>query len=128
MSHAVLDPSSDNSKRRVEVHVILRKVDYIVCILSDTYLQHSLNLEISEGEELSVYVKSTSKAESDSAPEACVHLTGYYIEECTDNQWEELEEESIDEDDGLYDCEEVSTLVNISVHSLNSYWYELAIQ
>lgn len=84
VSHAVLEPSGQG---RVEVHIVLHKVDYIVCILSETCPQQPLNLEISEGEEMTVYVKTTSQLE------ACVHLTGYHVEESIDHQWEEDDEQ-----------------------------------
>jgi hypothetical protein len=93
VSHAVLEHAPE-LPGKIEVHVILHKVDYIICLLSESCLQHALNLEISEGEEMSVYVKSDS-------PHSCVHLTGYHIEESTDTQWEEEGAESWDEDESF---------------------------
>ena len=59
----------------VAVHVIVKKDDYIICYLDyqEKIVQQSLDLHISEGEEIAVYVQNISKSDSQSVT---VHLTG----------------------------------------------------
>lgn len=97
VSHAVLEPGDELVT--VEVHVVIHKVDYIICLLnnSDGRNQQSLDLEISEGEEMTVYIKTNSEKTH------VVHLTGYYIEESVETQWENV---STDEDETLLSGDE----------------------
>ena len=100
VSHAVLDPLTE-SEGLVEVHALLHSTDYIVCLFDRTHgvIQQPLNLEISEGEELTVYIKSSGNA--------CVHLTGFLIEEPIDTQWEGLPDDGFSLNDVEEDFEEV---------------------
>ena len=77
VSHAVLQLSTDIPPDfGLEVHVILHNIDYIVCILSRSAPQTPLNLEISEGEEMTVYACAISRTPHSES--VSVHLTGYY--------------------------------------------------
>ena len=106
-----------------EVHAIVEKTDYILCYLgwgvkrgtsdeSPTVLstvQQPLNLNISEGEEIILYIKKTGKADKDqTSTDASVYPTGYFVEEPTfapnlDELLEDdehlLDEDSDDDDD-----------------------------
>lgn len=106
MSHAVLDPLTE-SEGLIEVHALLHSTDYIVCLFDRTHgvIQQPLNLEISEGEELTVYIKSSGNA--------CVHLTGFLIEEPIDTQWEGLPDDGFSLNDVEEDFEE-STVIELS--------------
>ena len=72
ISHAVLAPELGYETVLVEVHAIVEKTDYIICILDGrSNIQQSLDLNISEGEEIVLYTTETNT----------VYLTGYFIEE-----------------------------------------------
>lgn len=87
ISHAALGPlTHDRStgppvfpQHIVEVHAIVEKTDYIICYLdaSKRLLQQSLDLNISEGEEIVLYCKSGLQK----GFPCSVYLTGYFIEE-----------------------------------------------
>ena len=79
-----------------EVHAIVEKTDYILCYLGWAMntrgspasvlstVQQPLNLNISEGEEIILYVKKTVVADKDqTSTDASVYLTGYFVEEPT---------------------------------------------
>ena len=79
-----------------EVHAIVEKTDYILCYLGWgmntrgspasvlSTVQQPLNLNISEGEEIILYVKKTVVADKDQiSADASVYLTGYFVEEPT---------------------------------------------
>ena len=101
-----------------EVHAIVEKTDYILCYLgmgenSSTVVlstvQQPLNLNISEGEEIILYVKKNGIADKDqSSAVGSVYLTGYFVEEPTfvpnlDELLEDdehlLDDDSLDGDD-----------------------------
>lgn len=77
----------------MEVHVVRDKSDFIICHLKagQGAIQQPLNLEISEGEEISVYICNTPRAAEKAELSAGVHLTGYLVEDPTDSQWEGLD-------------------------------------
>lgn len=113
VSHAVLEPGDDPVS--VEVHAVIHKVDYIICLLnnSDSHNQQSLDLQISEGEEMTVYIKTNSEKTH------VVHLTGYYIEEAVETQWENV---SSDEDETLLSGDEdLEVLRYISIVLIMSF-------
>ena len=79
-----------------EVHAIVEKTDYILCYLGNGTLgkhhnehtqlppQQSLNLNISEGEEIILYVRRAGQGDKEQQPEdGSVYLTGYFVEEPT---------------------------------------------
>ena len=80
-----------------EVHAIVEKTDYILCYLGVAYwtpemsnvprpsaIQQPLNLNISEGEEIILYVRQAGLADKQQVPSASsVYLTGYFVEEPT---------------------------------------------
>lgn len=101
ISHAVLQARSDLIRFPggiYGVHAIVEKTDYILCYLGsgwgnaqiDTAIpilstaQQPLNLNISEGEEIILYVKKAGIADKDqTSAGASVYLTGYFVEEPT---------------------------------------------
>lgn len=100
ISHAALELAA--TCPAVAIHVVVNKNDYIICHLDyhKGIIQHSLDLDISEGEEITVYVENVLNKNSQSA---IVHLTGVsiwnfhqirscylgsYVEETVDNSWE----------------------------------------
>ena len=80
-----------------EVHAIVEKTDYILCYLGEgkwtktaggstlpVTIQQPLNLNISEGEEIILYVRKAGVSDKDQVPTTgSVYLTGYFIEEPT---------------------------------------------
>ena len=79
-----------------EVHAIVEKTDYILCYLGRGYsasssqsmvlstVQQPLNLNISEGEEIILYVKKAGITDKNqSSAVGSVYLTGYFVEEPT---------------------------------------------
>ena len=125
ISHAalqILNPGFTFPNGTCEVHAIVEKTDYILCYLgwgANAYgsgsppvlctVQQPLNLNISEGEEIILYIKKTGKADKDqTSTDASVYLTGYFVEEPTfapnlDELLEDdehlLDEDSDDDDD-----------------------------
>ena len=104
-----------------EVHAIVEKTDYILCYLGRGWtagdtpilftIQQPLNLNISEGEEIILYVKKAGVAEKDqTSATGSVYLTGYFVEEPTfaPNLDELLEDDEhlldndLDDDDSLH--------------------------
>jgi hypothetical protein len=96
-----------------EVHAIVEKTDYILCYLgwgTNNYgtsglvlstVQQSLNLNISEGEEIILYIKKTGIADKDqTSADASVYLTGYFVEEPT---FAPNLDELLDDDEHLLD-------------------------
>ena len=99
ISHAALQASKNHGycfpNGIYEVHAIVEKTDYILCYLGwgrSTSIQsvvlsaaqQPLNLNISEGEEIILYVKKIGIADKDqTSAVASVYLTGYFIEEPT---------------------------------------------
>ena len=96
ISHAALQVESDGigfPGGVYEVHAIVEKTDYILCYLGAAQnddssvvlstIQQPLNLNISEGEEIILYVKKTGIADKDQTAVASVYLTGYFVEEPT---------------------------------------------
>lgn len=88
ISQATLDPQrhnggSDFTASLVAVHAVVDDVDYILCYLgkvvpdsqSPIYVQQSLNLDITEGETITLYI-STVFGDEDCTN--TVHLTGYF--------------------------------------------------
>ena len=76
------------------MHAIVEKTDYILCYLGVAWCGHSvpaqatiqqpLNLNISEGEEIILYVKQAGVADKNQEQAAgSVYLTGYFVEEPT---------------------------------------------
>ena len=107
VSRAVVELSTLNDVPDVslEVHVVLHNIDYIVCILSSSTPQTPLDLEISEGEEMTVYVKLATPTSY--AGSVCVHLTGYYyMDQSRDGCYDDDEEEEEEEDEELFSEEE----------------------
>ena len=84
ISHGVLDPKQKCSEA-VELHIVIDKIDYILCVLDQSkgMIQQSLNLEMSEGEEMTMYLAGPA--------DACVHLSGYYKEETINQSWEDID-------------------------------------
>ena len=82
VSNATLSSTVDTSlsSQLVAVHVVVNKAeDYILCYLgaipgADIALQHSLNLDFSEGEHVTLYIDHISGSS------CTVHLTGCYNE------------------------------------------------
>ena len=80
-----------------EVHAIVEKTDYILCYLGAGHwstrnntmpppiaIQQPLNLNISEGEEIVLYMRRAGLADKKQVPSAgSVYLTGYFVEEPT---------------------------------------------
>ncbi len=87
ISHAAIGPVTHETKSGapvfpqhvVEVHAVIEKTDYVICYLdaSKGILQESLDLRISEGEEVVLYCRGLRHT----SPHDTVYLTGYFIEE-----------------------------------------------
>lgn len=104
ITHAAADVSGGYSEARLELHALINNKDILLCHLhpSNDVLQQSLDLLISEGEAITLYVKASTDQV------ACVHLSGYLVDEPTDSHWEsefteeeEDEEEEDEEEDGM---------------------------
>ena len=127
ISHAALQVESHGylfPNGTYEVHAIVEKTDYVLCYLgvgwSDSSqsvapvltIQQQLNLNISEGEEIILYVKKTGIPEKEqTSVVGSVYLTGYFVEEPTfapnlDELLEDdehlLDDDSDDDDDDLH--------------------------
>jgi hypothetical protein len=121
ISHAALQVQSSNHGLYglnfpdgcFEVHAIVEKTDYILCYLGWganmqgtsglvlSTVQQALNLNISEGEEIILYVKKTGVADKDqTSADASVYLTGYFVEEPT---FAPNLDELLDDDEPLLD-------------------------
>ena len=129
ISHAALQLEHHHSTGKYlphglfEVHAIVEKTDYILCYLGNgtlgkyTFehtslsLQQPLNLNISEGEEIILYVRRAGIGEKEQQPEdGSIYLTGYFVDEPTfapnlddlldDDEYALEEELSEDETDG----------------------------
>ena len=100
ISHAVFQPENffclGSGGNVVEVHAVVEKTDYLLCYLGiqtigDSpsslnlhMIQQPLNLNISEGEEITLYVRKMGvKNEEQQAPADSVYLTGYFVDEPT---------------------------------------------
>jgi hypothetical protein len=102
ISHATLDSPESSSKFTtglVSVHAVVEDTDYVLCYLgkvpnSDVpVLQQPLNLEISGGEEITLYMDSVSSTSHEKDSLSTVYLTGYIIDS--------FGEESEDENDSV---------------------------
>lgn len=92
ISHAALASCKAKAGCVIEVHVVVEKTDYIVCYLGTIdkhlLLQQSLDLNISEGEEIIFYIVSSgghddreTETTDDVAECDGVYLTGYFRED-----------------------------------------------
>lgn len=98
ISHAVFQPENvflpgrgDNNI--VEVHAVVEKTDYLLCYLDIQIvgsslnlhmIQQPLNLNVSEGEEITLYARKLGlKNEEQQAAAGSVYLTGYFVDEPT---------------------------------------------
>ena len=118
ISHAAFQPKSF-SHNVLEIHAVVEKTDYLLCYLGvesfnsscrDLHMiQQPLNLNISEGEEITLYVKTFGIPDKDQEAKSpgSVYLTGYFVDEPTfepnlDDLLEDdecLDEELLSEDD-----------------------------
>ena len=103
ISQAVLQPENILSVGHIpnhvfEVHAVVEKTDYLLCYLgiqTQTWgdspsslnlhmIQQPLNLNISEGEEITLYVRKIGvKNEEQQTAAGSVYLTGYFVDEPT---------------------------------------------
>lgn len=96
-SFAITHAVAEVATKHVEVHAKINNTDIILCHLNpaEGLLQERLDLRISEGEAISLYLKTHSNILSSAA----VHLSGYLLDEPIDDQWEnECTDDEEDED------------------------------
>lgn len=76
ISHCVLDASTISNSQPciVELHMVVNSKDYLIALFSQDMMQRLLNLDLSVGEQLSIYLHVLD----DVNDQACVHLSGYY--------------------------------------------------
>ena len=116
ISHATLaidDAKSklSNSSTLVAVHAIVEKTDYIICYLGmvskTPTIQHPLNLEISEGEEIVLYADNISNPDSTTPNDYTVYLTGYFNKDpLAFPTFEDYDEEEEEDEDLSSDTDE----------------------
>ena len=111
-SFAITHAVAEVTTKHVEVHAKISNSDIILCHLNpaEGLLQERLDLRISEGEAISLYLKTHSKPLASTV----VHLSGYLLDEPTDDQWEneftDDEQEKEEETNELYQPAEVPYL------------------